>query len=608
MPRRSILALVLATLAPPVSARPLPTRAQDTVRYTLRVAPGDTSSFSVEMHIHQAGDTFQLAMMAHPEYDSRFWRYLEGLEVTNGGPDAAGIVRLDSALWRVVAPGGACVIRYRLRLPPPPYPFRSAWVPFLASQGGLVGGPPSFLYIVGRTGRPAAVTFDLPAGWAIATALAPTADPRTYVAIDVADLLDAPALIGRLHRWRFSAGGVPHRVAYWASPGAQPFDTAALVDGLQRLAHQAVMLFGGAPFREYTFLVEDGALGSLEHRSSVTLGAPSDRLARGLTDFFAEAAHEYFHAWNLVSIHPVEYGGVDYQTPPRSHGLWWGEGITMLYADLLLRRAGLPVFDSTRIAHLESLIGRYLANPAYERFTAESISAVAYGAPPDALGDYNAGPHLQGELIGTVLDLKIRDATGGRRSLDDVLRAMQREFSGPRGYTGRDIERVVAATCGCPMRAFFDAHVRGNRRLDLDGALRLIGLRMRVTREPARDRDGAVAPDLRLYAWVPPGAGRPSLVVTDPASLWARAGLHSGDRVMRVNGAAIDSVPQLRRLVGGLRIGDTVAFDVTRPSGRPFRTTVHVAGFERPVVRIEALPDATERQRAWRARWLAGTP
>jgi len=71
----------------------------------------------------------------------------------------------------------------------------------------------------------------------------------------------------------------------------------------------------------------------------------------------------------------------------------------MFYADLLLRRAGIAVRDSTRTAHLERLIGSYLNNPAYARFSAESISRVAYNVEPGALGDYSASTHLQGELI-----------------------------------------------------------------------------------------------------------------------------------------------------------------------------------------------------------------
>src|SRR5437773_1799758 len=190
--------------------------------------------------------------------------------------------------------------------------------------------------------------------------------------------------------------------------------------------------------RDFSFLRQDGARGALEHCNSDTLGMPSAELARDPSALLAETAHEYFHTWNLMRIHPAEYGDVAYRPPRRSRGLWWSEGLTMLYADLLLRRAGLPTLDSSRVAHVEGLIGRYLASPGNSRFSPESVSVLAYGAPPGSLGDYSASTHLQGELLGTMLDLIVRDATSGARSIDDVMRAMLERFSGARGFTGRD--------------------------------------------------------------------------------------------------------------------------------------------------------------------------
>src|SRR5439155_332524 len=294
--------------------------AQPVVGYTLRVDAGDLSGFDVELRLRNVPDTFRLALVAHPEYDDRYWRYVEALRVaTSNG--AATVTREDSALWRVVAPGGEALVRYRIHLPPAESP-RAAWRPFLTATGGLVGGPHSFMYVVGATLAPSHVTLELPPEWEIATGLEPTPDPRTFC-------------------------------------------------------------------------------------------APSADLARDPGALLGEVAHEYFHTWNLMRIHPVEYGDVSYRTPPRARGLWWSEGLTMLYADLLRRRAGLPVFDSTRVAHLEGLIGRYLANPGNYRFSPESVSVMAYGAEPGALGDYSASTHLQGELLGTMLDLIVRDRALG---------------------------------------------------------------------------------------------------------------------------------------------------------------------------------------------------
>ena len=72
-----------------------------------------------------------------------------------------------------------------------------------------------------------------------------------------------------------------------------------------------------------------------------------------------------------MAIKPVEYREIDYRTQPPVSSLWFSEGLTIFYSDLLLRRAGMPLQDSTRVAHLERLLSRYLGNPAYERFSAE---------------------------------------------------------------------------------------------------------------------------------------------------------------------------------------------------------------------------------------------
>src|SRR5438132_1571246 len=580
-------------------------RTQPVVGYTLRVDAGDLSGFDVELRLRNVPDTFRLAMVAHPECDDRNWRFVEALRVeTPHG--AATVTREDSALWRVVAPGGEALVRYRMRLPAPESP-RAAWRPFLAPTGGLVGGPHAFLYVVGATLGSSHVTLELPPEWQIATGLEPTLDPHTFFAPTVGVLVDSPLLVGRLRSWRFAVDGVPHRVVYWPLPGAAAFDTTALVSAIERLARGAVALFGRAPYRDYSFLLQDGAYGALEHRNSVTLDAPSTELASYRRSLMAAKPHEYFHTWNLMRIHPAEYGDVDYRPPPRTRGLWWSEGLTMLYADLLLRRAGLGAFDSTRVAHLEGLMGRYFGSPGNSRFSPESVSVIAYGTAPGALGDYSASTHLQGELLGAMLDLIVRDATNGARSIDDVMRAMLERFSGERGFGGRDVERTVAHVCGCTVRPFFEAHVRGSQAIDFDRYLRLIGMRARVSWTPALDRDGRPAADLRVSAWQPPGENALSLLISNPASVWGRAGLHSGDRLVAVNGAAVPSGEEFRGLRNRLKNGDTVTVEVRRATG-PWRTSVVVAGSARPVVRLEEISGATERQRALRAQWIAGSP
>ena len=71
--------------------------------------------------------------------------------------------------------------------------------------------------------------------------------------------------------------------------------------------------------------------------------------------------------------------------------------------------------------------------------------------------------------------------------------------------------------------------------------------------------------------------------------------IDSRDRLISINGAPLKTWPELRAKLQSLRMGDTVQVRVQR--AQPFDATVVVAGFERPTVRIERLPNATVAQR-----------
>ena len=539
--------------------------------------------------------------MARPEYHDRFWRFVEDLRVTSRRGAAqvtqmesaapAPSLEADSALWHVSGASGDVTVSYRIHLPAPESP-RASWRLFLAPTGGLVGGPQSFMYVVGREAAPARMTLDLPASWSVATGLQRTGDARVFTASDVEALVESPILAGRLRTWHFAVNGVPHTIAYWPLPNATPFDTTAFVSGIERLVRETMAVFGGAPYREFTFLFQDGAYGGLEHPTSVTSGAPSATLARSQVEMLQETAHEYFHTWNLVAIRPIERARVSFRMPTPESSLWFGEGFTLYYADLLLRRSGVQLPESTHEAHLGNLISRYLANPAYTHFSAEAISR-ADNSPPDALGDYSASTHLQGELIAAMLDFVVRDATQGRRSMDDVMRAMFRRSAGGRGITGADVERAVEDVCGCDVTPFFAAHVRGHEPIDFAQWLRLGGLSIEVASAPVRQRDGWPTPDLGIWGWMPPRDSLLKVIVGSPDNAWSRAGLHTGDLLLNWNGAPIRSWREMRSQVGRLHIGDTVTVEVKRPSG-VFSTTVAVTGYDRPTVVISPLLPGTE--------------
>ena len=586
-----------------VGARDASGQAPTSVHYTLRVDPANLSGITVDMRIHGAPAEFRVAMVAHTEYDDEYWRYLTGLR-GESARGAVSVTREDSSLWRFAGPAGDVTLSYRVRFPASPPMQQASWKAHLTPTGGLVGGPHSFLYVLGAEGSPVLVTVVLPDAWAIVTGLDTTAVPRTFSAPDVETLVDSPMLVGLIRSWAFDIDGISHHIAFLGRAAGTVFDTALFVGNVERIARETARLFGRMPYHEYQFLFEDGTNGGLEHLNSVSIGTQSANLARDPNILLGQIAHEFFHTWNEVNVRPVSWIGVRHVAPEPTGELWWSEGVTLYFADLVLRRAGLHTLDSTRGSHLERLMTNYAANPSHAMVSAEETSR-AFNKPQDATGDYTPSMYTQGELLGAMLDLMIRDASGGLRSLDDAMRALSQRFTPVHGFTGGDVERAVGEMCACDVRSFFDSYVRAAGALDFNRWLGVVGLRAAVSWSPALMSDGVPAPDLRVSANALPGAPALQVRIWFPGTLWGRAGLHTGDRLESLNGVTIRDLPQFRTALGQLRIGDTVRVSVRRAS-MLIEKTIAIAGYERPTVRVEMQPDVAPGQRLLFAQWMAG--
>lgn len=572
------------------------------IHYTVHIDEADYSSFSIEMRIQNITDTFHVAMVTHPEYDDKFWRHVKDFKVTTENTKGQ-IIREDSSLWKIIAPGGKANLQYRIQLPPS-QAYRGAWRPFLNSTGSLFGGPHSFMYVLGATLAPSHITLQIPKDWKIITGLVPTSDPNTFFAPTVSVLTDGPILVGIIKKWQFFVEGIPHTVAYYPLNNSVAFDTILLVSNIEKFVRQASSLFGRLPYRDYSFQLQDGAYGGLEHRNSVTLGVQSQQLAKDMTDFVGEMAHEYFHSWNLMRIHPIEYGDVGFRKQPLSKGLWFSEGLTMFYADLLLRRAGIPVEHTTRINHLEWLIQRYYSAAGNREVSPEKVSLASYG-PEGMLGDYSGSSHLQGELLGTIFDLIIRDATNGRKSMDDVMRLMMEKFSGEKGFTGKDIESALKEISGRDFHQFFEDHVRGNKIIDFNKYLSMIGMKMELSSTDAVNEEGKPLMDFRAYAFQRDGESIIRFGTTDPQTVWAKAGLHTGDVIKSVNDTIMKTPENFFRMIRKMQMGDRVIIEVQRASGSS-KIQVIMTGYKRAVVNITEKSGINERQKKLMKEWNEG--
>src|SRR5204863_509368 len=140
---------------------------------------------------------------------------------------------------------------------------------------------------------------------------------------------------------------------------------------------------------------------------------------------------------------------------------------------------------------------------------------------------------------------------------------------------------------------------RGATPIDFASYLRLAGLRLESQRIPSV-RDNRPLPDLRIRAWTQPSDSTLRLLLSTPTSVWGRAGLHTGDRLLALNGASMATPMDFRNFLVRVAVGDTVRVDLARSSARK-TVTVVVTGYDRADARILLDPQTTERQRRLRA-------
>ncbi len=194
------------------------------------------------------------------------------------------------------------------------------------------------------------------------------------------------------------------------------------------------------------------ASGGLEHKNSTVLMTSRwrTRSRRGYVDWLSLVSHELFHAWNAKRMRPVELGPFNYEQENYTKTLWVAEGLTSYYGDLLAARAGVITADeyfgelSGMIAELQTTPGR-LAQPVEE---ASFDAWIRYYRPDENTPNTTISYYTKGGVIGFLLDLEIRRASAGSRSLDDVMRLAYQRYSGASGFTSADFRAVVSEVAG----------------------------------------------------------------------------------------------------------------------------------------------------------------
>jgi predicted metalloprotease with PDZ domain len=190
-------------------------------------------------------------------------------------------------------------------------------------------------------------------------------------------------------------------------------------------------------------------------------------------------SHEYFHAMNVKRLRPVELGPFDYEHPPNTTSLWISEGLTSYFGELMVQRSGLSsVSDalaslSVHIAHVQNSPGRLVQTLDQSSLDVWNGGVSGVGRDPNTTVSY----YDKGPIVGFLLDARIRRLTNGRQSLDDVMRLAFTRYSGDRGFTAAEFQKVAEDVARTSLATFFHQALATTDELDYAEALDWFGLR-----------------------------------------------------------------------------------------------------------------------------------
>lgn len=538
----------------PAATKPEP----PTVSYTVSMPRPATHLLEVEMRIDwkqmPAELDLKMPVWTPGSYLIReYARHVQNFAAGDGSTDQLKWSKANKNTWRIVTKGKQSVtVTYKVYANE-----LTVRTNELNDEHAFWNNSALLLFIKDQLAIPAEVTVKPFGNWRIATGLKPV-DGRndTFRAENFDVLYDSPFEVSDFKEISFEVAGKQHRMIF---TGEGNYDLRKCAADTAKIVDETFKIFGELPYDDYLFIVNLRGGGGLEHANSTALQfnrfgfKPESRYK----SFLGLVAHEFFHAFNVKRIRPDALGPFDYENENYTTLLWAAEGGTEYYSNILMLRAGLLTvneFLSGRadvISKVQDMPGRFETSLEAASFDAW----IKYYRQDENSVNNQISYYDKGEVVMMMLDISIRTASKGERSLDDVMRSLYNDFyKKGRNYTPSDIQRAAETAAGISLADFFDRYIRGTDEVDWDGIASGIGLTLKRTGRAGRAYLGAELAE---------EAGR--LIVRQiPAGSPAwEYGLNTGDQILAIDGFRTGR-DQLQAYIGERRPGDTVKLTVFR--------------------------------------------
>jgi predicted metalloprotease with PDZ domain len=564
-----------------------------------RVSMPDPSShfFNVEVRFEQVREPLRFAF---PAFSPGGWTIDEvaknvlDLRAVDGRRSILPAVKIDKQTWEIGKPrDGTVVVAYRVYANEKGTPYTARLNATLshANLASILGYAPE------RQRAPARLTIEPFGDWKLACSLAAGSTSSRFEAGDFDLLADGIFLAGSFTELGFEEGGAKYRLVFSQAPD---FKDNKVVEDVRKLAREAAAVFGGTPFDRYLFLylleTEGAPHGGIEHLFGTSIANPLNAFEdrESYRKFIGVTAHELVHAWNVKRMRPAGLGPFDYTKETPTHNLYVAEGFTSYYGPLTAVRGGAITREEYFKLLAEGLVtdrdnpgilAKSLEDHSWDWWIGSNIPYLTYRTN-----------YTRGSLVALVLDLEIRKATGGKRSLDDAMRGLfVRTGTRATGYTDAELREALVKDGSVGMDARLDGMVKAPGILDVATALERAGLE--VVPDPA-------SPAVPAVGWKTTSTGK-DFVTLDwvaPDSPAARAGLEDKDLIVALDDRRI-TAERLDKELARLAPGKPVTASFFRDG--MLRSTELIPGsLLPPKLIVRPRQDVSAEQKALLESWL----
>ena len=575
--------------------------AQGPVRYSVSLANPEKHLLAVTMDLPPGTAMRELQLPVwNALYQVRdFSQFMNWIRAEDASGHGLPLNPINASRWQLQGAASGARVEYEI-FADSPGPFGAQ----VNSHHAFLNLAEILLYADDQRSSPQFVEFrNIPAPWKVGTPLARQASG--YSAANYDRLVDSPVEMSEFQERDITAGCGKYRIILDLDNSVQAPNAQGILDkitpSIARIVSAETAWMNECPFDTYMFIYhfsDAPERGGMEHASSTAITLSPSAVTGNLGVFSSITAHEFFHLWNVKRIRPESLEPVDYTKANYTRALWFSEGVDSTVSGYMLLRGGL-IDERSYLENLGQAISELENQPAHLTQSVEQSSLDAwlekysyYNLPDRSISYYN-----KGELLGILLDLKIRAVTNDHASLEALFRYMNEHYAKQGKFFAdtagvRESAETLAHTS---LGDFFSNYVSGVREIPWNDFFAPVGLHVVSLEQVFADRGFDVVQKF----------DQPIMVVrVEPGSEAERAGLAANDVITRINGRTPSR--DIDRDIQTLGPGRQLTLAITR-EGEQHELQWTLGTRKRTIYRLEDVANISPEERARRKAWLFGT-